>query len=75
MIFAVKLKRHVIDASILGIIIDKFCYKKKPCLVILLKIDKSSKIGFNYIILPFGLTICLWVKANKEAQLNAKEIR
>ena len=59
MIFAVEFKRRVASASILGIIIGKFYHKKKPYPVILFEIDKDSKIGFYFIILPFGLTVCL----------------
>ena len=58
MIFAVKLKKYVVNASIFNIIIGKFYYKKKLCPVILFKINKNSKISFHYIILPFGLIIC-----------------
>ena len=58
-IFVVKLKKHMADISIFGIIIDKLCYKKKPYLIILFKIDKDLKIDIYYTILPFGLTIRL----------------
>ena len=61
-------------ASILGIIIGKFHYKKKPYQVILFEIDKSLKISFYYIILLFGLTICLWVESGGEFLLDAQEI-
>ena len=47
------------SASILGIIIGKFCHKKKLYLVILFEIDKSLKVDFYYTILLFGLIIYL----------------
>ena len=74
MIFIVELKRRVANASMFGIIIDNFCYRKKPCLVILFEIDKGSKINFHYTILPFGLIVHLWVEGAEESLLNVKEI-
>ena len=59
MISAIELKRHVVDTSIFGIIIGKFRYRKKLCLVILFEIDKSLKIGFYYTIFLFGLIVYL----------------
>ena len=74
MIFIIELKRRMTNISIFGIIMDKFYYKKKPCPFILFKIDKSLKVGFYCTILPFVLTICLWMESNKESLLNSKEI-
>ena len=74
MISTIEFKKHVIGASILGIIIGKFCYKKKPCLVILFKINKGLKVRFYYTILLFDLTVCLWIKGVGESPLNTKEI-
>ena len=62
------------DASILGIVIGKFYYKKKPCLIILFKVDKKLEVGFYYTILPFDLIVYLWVKDGGEFSLNAEEI-
>ena len=59
MISAIELERHVVSASILGIVMGKFCYEKKPCPIILLEVNKSLKIGFYYVILPFGLIVYL----------------
>ena len=58
-IFAIELKRHIANASIFNIIIGKLYYKKKLCLIILYKVDKSPKIDFYYAILSFDLAICL----------------
>ena len=55
----VELKECVASASILGIVVDKLYYKKKSCLIILLKINKSLEIGFYYASLSFSLTIHL----------------
>ena len=73
-IFIVEFKRHVVNASILSIIIGKFRYKKKPYSVILFKIDKVLKINFYHTILFFDLTIYLWIKDIKKTLLNAKKI-
>ena len=74
MISIIELEKCVTGAGILGIIIGKLCHGKKPCPIILLKIDKGSKIGFHGTILPFGLTVRLWVEGDKEFPLDAKEI-
>ena len=46
MIFAVKLKKIMTDASIFGIIVGKLRHEKEPCSIILLKVDKSLEVGF-----------------------------
>ena len=70
-ISAIKLKKHIASISIFGIIISKFCYIKKSCLIILFKVDKSLKIYFYHIILPFGQDAHLCVESNKKALVNA----
>ena len=62
MISAVKLERYVINISIFDIIIGKLCYKKKSCLIILLKVNKNLKVSFYYTILPLFLAVYLWVE-------------
>ena len=47
------------NGSIFRIIIDSLYYKKKPYLIILLKINKNLKIDFYYTILFFDLAIYL----------------
>ena len=64
MIFAIKLKKCIAGTSIFGIIVNKFYYKKKSYPIILFKINKSSKIGFYYIVLPLNLAICLRIEGN-----------
>ena len=64
----------MVDASIFGIFISKLYYEKKPCPVILFKVDKDLKVNFYYIILLFSLAIYLWIKSGEESLLDAKEI-
>ena len=59
MISAVEFEKRMVSASILSIIIGKFCYRKKLCPVILFEIDEGSKINFYYIILLFDFTVRL----------------
>ena len=59
MIFTIEFKKYMADAGIFGIIISKLYYGKKPCLIILLKVDKGLKIGFYHTILPLNLTVRL----------------
>ena len=74
MISTVELKKYIASASIFCIIIGEFCHKKKLYLVILFEINKGSKVSFHCNILPFGLTIRLWVKGDRKSPLNTKEI-
>ena len=59
------------SASIYGIMIGKFRHKKKPCLIILIKVDSSLKLGFHYAILSLGLALYLWIKGIGEFLLDA----
>ena len=59
MIFIVKNERLMVSASILDIIIGKLYYRKNPCLIILLKVDKNLKVSFYYAILSIGLAVYL----------------
>ena len=61
MISAVELKKGMAGASTFGIIIDKLCYKKKLCPIILLEIDKNLEVSFYYTILSLNLAVRLWV--------------
>ena len=71
MIFAVEFKRHIAGAGILGIVVDKLRPGKKPCPIILLKVDESSKICFHHTILLFGLPVRLGVESGREFLLDA----
>ena len=55
----IKLKKCITGISIFGIIVSKLCQIKKLCLVILLKIDKNSKVSFYHAILLSRLTVYL----------------
>ena len=74
MIFAIELEKYVTNAGIFGVIIDKLCNEKKPYSIILLKVDKSLEVGFYHTILPFGLTVYLWMEGGEESPLDTKEI-
>ena len=55
----IKLERYMASASIFSIVIGKLCHKKKPCPIILLKVNKNLEIDFHCNILPFDLTVFL----------------
>ena len=74
MISAIELKKCVVGASILGIVVSKLYHGKKLCPIILLEVDKGSEVGFHCAILSFDLTIRLWVEGDGEPLLDAKEI-
>ena len=74
MISAIELKRCVAGACILGIGVGKLHYRKKPCPIILLKVDQDLKISFHCTILLFSLIVYLWVEGGGESPLDAKEI-
>ena len=74
MISAIKLERYMTGTGIFGIIVSKLRYEKKPYPIILLEVDKGSKISFYYTILPLNLAIYLWVENNRESLLDAEEI-
>ena len=71
MISAIELKSHVASTSILGIIIGKLCQRQKSCLIILLKENKGSKIGFHRTILPLNLAVRLRMEDGEEFLLDA----
>ena len=59
MISTIEFEKCMAAAGILGVVISKFCYEKKSCPIILLKVDKSLEVGFHYSILSFGLSVYL----------------
>ena len=61
-------------ASIFSIIVSKLYHEKKPCPIILLKVDKNLKIGFHYTNLSLCLAVCLQVEGSEESMLDIKEI-
>ena len=62
------------DAGILGIIVSKLRHGKKPCLIILLKVDEGLEVGFYRTILPLNLVVCLRMKGDKKSPLDVEEI-
>lgn len=64
MIVVAQLKKCIIGADIVCIIIGKLGYLQKLGLIILFKIYKDSEIGLNSTILSFSLAISLWVKSS-----------
>ena len=74
MISAIELERCVAGAGILGIVVSKLRHGKKPCPIILLKVDKSLEVGFHRTILLCNLTVRLRVEDGEESPLDAKEI-
>ena len=65
MISAVKLERCMINIGILSIVLDKLHPKKKLYLVVLLKIDKISKIYLHLTIQLFGPAVCLQIESGE----------
>ena len=71
---AIKLETYMASTGILGVVVGKFRYKKKPCPIILLEVNKGLEVSFHCTILPFRLAIRLRVEGNGEFSLDAKEI-
>ena len=74
MISATELKKYMMSIGILNIIVGKLCYKKKPCSIIPLKIDKDLEIDFHCTILFFSLVAYLQVKSGRKSLLDTKKI-
>ena len=74
MISAIELERCVAGAGIFGIVVSKLRHGKKPCPIILLKVDKGSEVGFHRTILSLSLAVCLRVEGGRESPLDAEEI-
>ena len=74
MILAIELKKYVTGAGILGIVVSELRHGKKPCSIILLKVDKGLEVGFYCILLPLCLAIHLRMEDGGESPLDAKEI-
>ena len=74
MISTIELEKCVAGTSIFGIVIDKLCYKKKPCSIILLEVDKGLEANFYHTILPLNLVIYLRIEGSEESPFDAKKI-
>ena len=66
MVFIIQLETYVTNISILSIIICKFHYLSNSSSVIMLKVDKGSKISFYNTILLFSLTVSLKVEYGRQ---------
>ena len=74
MIFAIELKKCMAGAGILGIVVSKLRYGKKPCPIILFKVDKGSEVGFHRTILSLSLAVRLRVEGGGKSPLDVEEI-
>ena len=70
----IELEKHMATTSIFGIILGKLRHKKKPYLIILLKVNEGLKINFYHTILHFGLIVRLWIEGIGQFPLDAEEI-
>ena len=74
MVAAVQLEKQVASTCILGIIISKLSHEQELSQIILLKIDKSPKIGLHGTLLRLRTTVSLRVKSSGEPPLDAKKV-
>ena len=74
MIAAVQLKKYIVNTSIFDFVINKLSNLQELYLIILVKINKNSKLHFYNTILFFYLLISLRVKNNKKFLLNIKKV-
>ena len=58
-------------ANILGVMVGDFRHGKKPCPIILLKVEKSSEVDFYGTILPFGQSVHLRIESGGKSLLDA----
>ena len=74
MISALELEKCMASAGILIIVVSELCYKKKPCPIILLEVNKGSEVGFYCTILSLSLAVRLQVEGSRESSFYAEEI-
>ena len=75
MVSAVEFKGSAAGACILGIIVSKLSrHGQESSPIILLPIDKGSKVCFHCAVLSLGLSICLWMERSGEPLLDAEKI-
>lgn len=63
MLATVQLEWGLVATDILDVIIYKLSYWQEPIPIVLLEIDKNSKINLSNAVLPLCLTIYLRVKS------------
>ena len=59
---AIQLKGSIAGVGIFRIIIGEFSHRQKPCLVILLVVDKGPEVDLHYTFVPFSLAVSLGVE-------------
>ena len=74
MVAAVQFKWCMTGARIFSVVIYKLSYWQELCPIILLEVDKSSKIGLHGAVLSFCLTIYLRIESSGEPLLDAKKV-
>ena len=61
-------------AHISSIVINKLCHWQEFCLIIQFEIDKGLKIDFYYVVLTFGLAICLKIEGYRKSLFDFKKV-
>ena len=74
MIAAVQLERCVTGARVFHIIISKLGHRQEPSIVILLEVDKDSKVRLYSAVLPLSLPVCLQIEGGKKLLLDAEKV-
>lgn len=74
MILIIQRKFYVICTYIFGILVCKFSLEQDFCILVLLLINKNSKISFYYDILILSLAIYLRIKSKPKLLFYAKKI-
>ena len=64
----------MVNVNIFDIDINKLCFKKNLCLIILFKINKGLKINLNQTIYFLSLVIYLYIKNDEKFWLDTKKI-
>lgn len=70
----VKLKKYIASTYIFSIVICKFCHGQEPCPVVLLSINKNTKINLYCAILLHGLAVRLQIEYSGDLLLNVKKV-
>ena len=74
MVAAVQLELDVGNACIFCIVISKLGHWQEPCLIVLFKIDKGSKVNLHGTVLLFRLAVGLGVESCRKLLLDLEEI-
>ena len=74
MISVVELRRCIAGIYTFCVVVYKFHHRQDSCLIILLLINKSSKLYLHCTILNLGLIVSLEIKGYGEILFNAQKI-